>query len=95
MKKRTEQQAVQMANHARIASIIKTILYWMLIVLLWLGYCHLWQRPLTHPSAIAFTIPLVVPFLWPKIHEKWAEKNWHGTVAQMKDIEEKRSGSSK
>lgn len=88
MKKRTEQQAVQMANHARIASIIKTILYWMLIVLLWLGYCHLWQRPLTHPSAIAFTIPLVVPFLWPKIHERWAEKNWHGTVANMKDIEE-------
>lgn len=90
MKKRTEEAAVQMGNNALIASIIKTVLYWLLVVILWLGYCQLWQRPLTHPSAIAFTIPLVVPFLWPKIHEKWAEKNWKGTVVQMKDVEELR-----
>lgn len=90
MKKRTEEAAVQMGNNALIASIVKTVLYWLLVVILWLGYCQLWQRPLTHPSAIAFTIPLVVPFLWPKIHEKWAEKNWKGTVVQMKDVEELR-----
>ena len=90
MKKRTEEAAVQMGNNALIASIIKTVLYWLLVVILWLGYCQLWQRPLTHPSAIAFTIPLVVPFIWPKIHEKWAEKNWKGTVVQMKDVEELR-----
>lgn len=90
MKKRTEEAAVQMGNNALIASIIKTVLYWLLVVILWLGYCQLWQRPLTHPSAIAFTIPLVVPFVWPKIHEKWAEKNWKGTVVQMKDVEELR-----
>ena len=90
MKKRTEEAAVQMGNNALIASIIKTVLYWLLVVILWLGYCQLWQRPLTHPSAIAFTIPLVVPFLWPKIHERWAEKNWKGTVVQMKDVEELR-----
>lgn len=88
MKKQVEQKAVQMGTNALIASIVKTLLYWLLIAALWLGYCYLWQRPLTHPSAIAFTIPLVVPFIWPKIHEKWAEKNWKGTVANLKDIEE-------
>lgn len=88
MKKQVERMAEQMGTNALVASIVKTILYWILIVILWIGYSSLWQRPLTHPSAIAFTIPLMIPFVWPKIHERWAEKNWHGTVVQMKDVEE-------
>ena len=90
MKKQVEKMAEQMGQNALIASIVKTVLYWLLVVILWYGYSVLWQRPLTHPSAIAFTIPLVVPFVWPKIHERWAEKNWKGTVVQMKDVEEVR-----
>ncbi|MBQ8400300.1 MAG: hypothetical protein IJX14_00050 [Clostridia bacterium] len=88
MKKQVEKMAEQMGTNALAASIVKTILYWLLVVVLWFGYSYLWQRPLTHPSAIAFTIPLVIPFVWPKIHERWAEKNWTGTVVQMKDVEE-------
>ncbi len=88
MKKHTEEMAVQMGKKALIESIVKTILYWLAVVGLWLGYCTLWQRPYNHPSSIAFTILLVVPFVWPKIHERWAEKDWKGKIVQMKDIEE-------
>jgi len=88
MKKASEKMAVQMSTHALVASIVKTILYWLLIMSLWYGYSVLRQQPMTHPSAIVFTVLLVIPFLWPKIHKRWAEKSWKGTVVQMKDIEE-------
>ncbi len=88
MKKQVEKMAQQMGTKALIGSIVKTILFWLAVVGLWLGYCTLWDRPYNHPSSIAFTFLLVVPFIKPKIHEKWVEKDWRGTIVGMKDVEE-------
>lgn len=83
-----EEAARKLSLRCRILSIVKTCLYWLVVVGLWIGYCHLFGRPMTHPSAIAFTILLVIPFGWPKIQNRWFEKSWHGTVVRMRDIEE-------
>lgn len=83
-----EEKAIRLSQRTRVLSIVKTVLYWLAVVAVWFGYCHLWERPLTDPSAIAFTILLVIPFCWPKIQNRWFEKGWHGTVVRIRDIEE-------
>lgn len=83
-----EAQAIRLSRRTRVLSIVKTILYWLAVIAVWFGYCRLWERPWNDPSAIAFTILLVVPFCWPKIQNRWFEKEWHGTVVRIRDKEE-------
>ncbi|MBE6710273.1 MAG: zinc ribbon domain-containing protein [Ruminococcaceae bacterium] len=95
LSKRTEERLREL-NRAKIVHTVIFILAWMAVdVLLWYLWSKSSGREMLSPSAIFFTILLVIPF-WPmKKYEIFLGKTYYAEVAEIKVVERTEISSAK
>lgn len=86
MSKKLEDQIRAFSRRRILKSVLLTVAWEAVIIILWCLYSIKTDTPLTSPGSFAWTILLLFPILIGKVHKIWFDNAFTGTVTDVREV---------